>query len=201
MNRSGILDALASLLASVGIELPPWGMPVAALTVAAVLLPFVLRNMKTSKARKLLKRASILDGPRRQEAEAEALTLVHDSGPGLVAVADEALRRGRQAVARRAVERLAELGGQDKELRRLRQEMAPKMPASVTEMVLVVERFLDAGLVDEARVRLGRAERRWPRAPEWDALRGRLSQTAPRVMEAASGDAVGAEGPVVEDAR
>ena len=35
MNRSGILDALASLLASVGIELPPWGMPVVALAVAA----------------------------------------------------------------------------------------------------------------------------------------------------------------------
>jgi len=200
MNRSGILDALASLLASVGIELPPWGMPVVALAVAAALMPFVLRNMKTSKARKLLKQASILDGHHRQSTEADALALVHDSGPGLVAVADEALRRGRHVVASQAIHRLAELGVEEKELRRLRLEMAPKMPASVTEMVLVVERFLDAGLVDEARVRLERAERRWPRASEWSQLRVRLEQAVPRVMEASDMDAERADGPAAEGA-
>ena len=93
-GMGGILDALVELLSALGIELRPWTLSVVALAVMAALLPFILKNLRTGRARKLLKRSRLLGGRERLALESEALDSVGDHPMGLVAIAEEALRMG-----------------------------------------------------------------------------------------------------------
>lgn len=182
-----MLEAITSLLAGLGITLPPWGMPAAALVVLLLLSPAIWRNLNTGRARKLLKRASVHEGAERQALEAEALEVVRDSPSGLVAVAEEAQRRGRRTVAEAAVSRLLELEPKSKEARRLQEELSPKLPVSTVEVELMIERLLEAGMAEVARERLAQARARWPRHTAWEALEARAREVA---EEAAAGAGV-----------
>jgi len=185
----GLAETISKLLVAFGITLQPWMAPVAVLAIMLVLLPHILRNMRTGRARKLLRQAAMVPGPEGSDLEQRALDLVDGQPMGLVAVAEEAIRRGRMALAREAVRRLADTGRQHAHLRRLRVELDGRLPATVDEMVLIIERFVDAGMVDEARGRLSRARRRWPDTPDLEALEARLSAERPGV-EDAPGDAL-----------
>ncbi|MFT4979840.1 MAG: hypothetical protein ACI8S6_005752 [Myxococcota bacterium] len=159
----GITQSITSLLLALGIELPPWGMPAAALVLMVLLLPWILKNMKTSRARKLLKRATMESGAARDAMEQEALSLVSDNPTGLLAFADECVRRGRYGLARAALGRLPEGDTKlERERRRLLTQMAPLEPATAEAAAAAIERFLSEGLVEEAERRLQRAQRRWP---------------------------------------
>ena len=171
----GITQAITSLLQALGVELPPWAMPVFALCMMILLMPWILKNMKTSRARKLLKQATLESGARREEMEQEALSLVSANPTGLLAFADECVRRGRYGLARKALSRLPEGGPKVlRERRKLETQMAPREPATAEAAAAAIERFLSEGLEDEARQRLLRAQRRWPGDPTLVGLADRV---------------------------
>lgn len=176
-GMGGILESLGGLLAAAGVEVPPWGFPVAALVVMLLLLPRIVANMETSRARRLVQRARGADGEERRRLEAEALAVAGTRPMGLVAVAEEAIRARRGPLAEEAVLRLAETGGAPAHLKRLRRELRSResLPPGPTAAALVVERLVDGGALDEASRRLDRFERRWPADPELAAAAARLS--------------------------
>lgn len=161
-GAGGITQAITSLLLAVGIELPPWGMPAVALAIMVLLLPLLLKNMKTSRARKLLKRASLEGAQRREEMEREALSLVADNPTGRLALADECIRRGRYALAQELLSHLPTTPKLHRERRRLMQQMAPREPATAEGAAAAIEHLLEEGLHAEAQRRLQVARRRWP---------------------------------------
>ena len=167
----GILQAVTDLLGALGIELAPWMGPAFAITMMIILLPWILKNMRTSSARKMLKKASLEGGKKRAEMEQRAIDMVADNPEGLMALAEECMRRGRYVVARRA---LAKIPEQDvkrrRQRRRMLMEMAPRQPETPEAAALVVERLRGEGLAEEATVRLGKAMRRWPESPALVAL-------------------------------
>ena len=171
-GAGGTMQAVTSLLLAVGIELPPWGMPAIALAIMILLLPFLLKNMKTSRARKLLKRASLQGAQRRVEMEREALSLVASNPTGRLALADECIRRGRYALARELLSQLPDTPKLRRERRRLLQQMAPHEPATAEGAAAAIEHLLEEGLHDEAHRRLEAARRRWPEDASLSALVG-----------------------------
>ena len=167
----GILQAITDLLGALGIELAPWMGPVFAVTVMIILLPWILKNMKTSSARKMLKRASLEGGAKRLEMEQKAIDMVADNPEGLMALAEECRRRGRYGVARQALSKIPEGDvARRRQRRRMLVEMAPRQPETPEAAALVVERLRGEGLADEASARLTKAMRRWPESPDLVAL-------------------------------
>ena len=173
----GLVDLLNRLFEAAGIHLDPWMAPVGALALAALFLPLILRNMRTSRARKLLKQANLLAGPEGAELERRALDLVGDHAVGLVSIADEALRRGRTRLARAALERLVATGRERRAARRIFLELEGRgLPPTAEEAALAIDHLLDAGMAEEAASRLARARRIWPNSPALDEVAGRLDQ-------------------------
>lgn len=117
-------ETINQLLGLLGLELPAWGLPVLALVIMVLLLPAILRNMRITKARKLIAKSWIEQPEERMAQEDRAFSLVENDGAGLVAVADEALRRGRMPLVRRAVQGLAQLDTVKKDRKRLRKLLA-----------------------------------------------------------------------------
>ena len=172
----GILESLGSLLAAAGLDLPPWGFPALALVVMLVLLPRIIGNMETGRARRLVQRSRGVDGEERVRMEAQALEVAGDRPMSLVAVAEEAIRIRRTPLAQRAVARLAETGGAKDHLKRLKKSLRKdeKVPASPVAAALVIERLLEGGALEEAARRLGRFERKWPDDPDLLTVARRL---------------------------
>ena len=71
----------------------PVGLPVVALVVMVLLLPRIISTMETSRARRLVQRSRGVDGDERQRLEQQAIEVAADRPMGLVAVAEEAIRR------------------------------------------------------------------------------------------------------------
>ena len=171
---SGLTDAVNSLLAEFGVELAPWMAPVFGLLLGALLLPMILRNDRTGRARKLIPRLVETSAAERDAARARILALVADNPVGLVVVAEESLRRGQVPLARMAVAALVRSGKRPADARRLLLELEGPPPTMPTEAALVVERLLSAGLLDEAERRLASAVARWPDDPELAAVEEHL---------------------------
>ena len=167
----GILQAVTDLLSALGIELAPWMGPAFALTVMVLLLPWILKNMKTSSARKMLKKASLEGGETRAEMEQKAIAMVSDNPEGLMALAEECMRRGRYGVARQALGLIPEDDiKRQRQRKRMLKEMTPRQPETPEAAALVVERLRGEGLSDEAARRLDKARRRWPDSTVLTAL-------------------------------
>ncbi len=178
----GIVQSLGALLASAGVHLPPWGVPVVVLAVVIALLPRIVATMETSRIRRMVQRSRGAADIERVELEQEALQLAGDDPNRLIAVADEALRARRPPLAQEAVDRLAAGTSALKpplkrELKRLRKELKPKdpMPADPVAAALVVERLIEAGLLDEARRRHARFVREWPADAELQRIGAALT--------------------------
>ena len=172
----GMLQAVTDLLSAMGIELEPWMGPVFAISMMIIMLPMILKNMRTSSARKLIKKAAFEGGQKRADMEAKALSLVVDNPEGLMALAEECMRRGRYTIAKEALGRIPEA-----DIKRQRQrkqmliEMAPHQPETPEAAALVVERLLGEGLSEEASRRLLKAQRRWPESPTLTELAAQVS--------------------------
>lgn len=175
----GMIEAVGQLMAAAGIHLPAWGVPAFALLLMAVMLPRLVRNMRTGQARKLLGRSRVLEGDARQAMEAEAMALVKGHGPGLVAIADEALRLNRRGLAEDAVAQLKATGELRSECRRLAKELAGDplqgAPTSLA-FALLVDNLIEGGLVAEAERKLAHARVRWPADPAVDGAAKRVAE-------------------------
>ncbi|MBN1336611.1 MAG: hypothetical protein JXB39_11690 [Deltaproteobacteria bacterium] len=195
----GLADLARSLVEILRDALPPWVVLVVAGLVVALVLPFYWKGQRRSLARR---RIAALTGVPRAEAgrlEAEAFSLVGTDPDGLVGVAEEALRHGREALARQAIARLAGTGRRPDHVARLERLLEGPPPRLPEEEALGVARLLDAGLVEAARRRLDRARARWPELPEWKSLAGRLAE-ATRDQADPSQDRPGAREPDREPA-
>jgi hypothetical protein len=175
-----MLDSVANAL---GLHLPPWAGPLALLAILAVCWPLIRTNLHTENARKLLKRASRERGAERERLEAEALAMVGDRPDGLVVVAREAVEQGRTALAERAVVKLRATGKNLPDLRRLERAIEPPLAGTPAEVCIVIERMLEAGMVEQARARYAQARRKWPFDDELDAIEPHV--TAGRAVAAA----------------
>lgn len=165
-GAGGTLDALGQLLAAAGLSLPPWAGPVFGLALALALLPRVLAMLQVGQLRRDLGRARLLEGPRRAEAEARALDAAGASPVALQAVAEEALRQGRLALAADAVRRLEGAGGDRRELRKLQAALDPDpLPGTAAQLVGQVLQLRRSGLHARAAQRLERGRARWPGDP------------------------------------
>ncbi|MFT5682054.1 MAG: hypothetical protein ACI8RZ_002972 [Myxococcota bacterium] len=170
---SGILSAITDLMSALGIELEPWMGPVFALTMLILLLPWILKNMRTSSARKMLKKATLEGGEKRAEMERSAITMVADNPEGLMALAEECMRRGRYVVAREALRRIPEDDiKRQRQRKHMLKEMVPRQPETPEAAALMVERLREEGLAEEANHRLSKAQRRWPESPILTSLVG-----------------------------
>lgn len=176
-GMGGILDSLGSLLAAAGIDVPPWGFPALALVLMVLLLPRIIANMETGRARRLVQRSRGVEGEDRVRMEEEALEVAGERPMSLVAVAEEAIRIRRTPLAERAVARLALTGGAKGHLKRLKKTLRKddKVPASPVAAALVVERLIEGGALDEAARRLDRFDRRWPDHPDLAAAARHLA--------------------------
>lgn len=182
-GMGGITEALGQLLGAAGLELSPWTLPSLMLIVMGVLLPRLLRNMNTSQARKYLRRSRIAEGEERAELEAKALGLVDENPAGLLAVAEEALRINRKALARDALGRLRQLETIPKPVRREARRVQLELEgdalggASTPEAFLIhVEKLVENGMLEEARRKLGHARRRWPSAQAVDEAEAHIRE-------------------------
>jgi len=168
-------DTLNTLLAAFGLTLEPWMAPVAALLIFGLLMPFIIRGRKIKLARKRLQEsshASSLEDRRRLQRE--AFELVGDAPMGLVAIAEESLRRGMRPAAQEAVRLLADTGKERDMLKTLRRKLDGDRPRNPEAEAAAIERLLEAGMTDEARSRFRAATRRWPDAAALAELHGRV---------------------------
>ncbi len=184
-GMGGMTEAVGQLLAAAGITLPPWAVPAFALALMVLLLPRLLRNMRTGQARKLLGRSRVAEGAEREAIEAQALALVAGHGPGLLGVAEEALRINRKPLARAAIAQLAQLPdlgpGLKRELRRLHAALQddPLAKAPTPEaVVILVEQLVENGMVAEAERKLAHARKRWPAAIQLDEAAATIDRAA-----------------------
>jgi hypothetical protein len=158
-----MLDAVGAMAQLLGIELTPHKVMAAMLCVLVILAPAIIRNMRTSHARTVLKESRFVEGDARTALEERVLTIVTGRKNGLVAVIEEAHRMRRNELARRALVQLRELTGPTAQVKRLARLTDPKpLPASPAELGLQVEKLRHAGLHDKAAERLRRGLNRWP---------------------------------------
>lgn len=202
-GMGGISEALSGVLSILGIELAPWMFPAIVACLAVLLSPWLMQNMRTSRARTFLKESRVLEGDARDAMEDRALATVAGNRHGLVAVVEEAHRMRRNDLARRALLELRTLTGTTPEVSRLARLTDPEpLPNSPAQLGLMVEKLRTAGLMEKADQRLRRGLNRWPDDP-WlqalssaDARRRMASRASPTEAATTTAPAQnGADGP------
>ena len=158
----GLGQLVQSLLALADGVVPRWVLAVALAVVVALIWPSVRRNSRTEEARKRFRTATRFAFEERVRREDEALAMVAGNADGLVSLADLALAEGRPRIVAAALAALIKLGKRPVEVRRLQRTIEGPQPATALEAVILVERLLAQGQLDEAARRLERARKRWP---------------------------------------
>ena len=180
-RMGGMTETISQLMNAMGLDVSPWVAPLLALLLFFALLPKILRNMRTSKARKILKRAWMLGAEERTEMERAAVTLVRGHPPGMLALGQEAQRQGRFALARLTVSELKETRPKRgtelwREMRKLDQALTDQLPNTEDELVLMVERLMELDMWEEAERRLDQGRARWPNSNSISQLDRALKQ-------------------------
>ncbi len=166
-----LATAIEEILVDYGIHVPPWIGLAIAFGLIAVFLPSIIKNAKVDKARRDMLRIHDLSSPEERERERQRIVdLATDNPVGLVAIADEALRKHQTAIARGAVERLRRTGKRPDDLRRLERALDGDKPRHLLGEVIAIEHLLKGGALEAARKRLETALETWPDAPELTAL-------------------------------
>ena len=114
-----LAKAIEEILLDYGIHVPSWiGLAIAA-GLIVLFLPNIIKNAKVEKARRDMTRLHDLTPEARDRERERILDMANDHPVGLVAIADEALRKQQTAIARGAVERLRRTGKRTADLQRL----------------------------------------------------------------------------------
>jgi len=171
MGRFNVIkDLVETFLQVTGIQLQAWMAPVFFLGLGVLLFPAIRRAHRTGKARKRLRLIPYRRLAERQRLEDESLALVKGNPAGQLAVAEEALRLGRKALATKALEALAASGKHRAECQRLQRELEQPAGHSALEATAAIEHLVEAGLLEEARRRRELAQRRWPTVDSWPEI-------------------------------
>ena len=168
---------LDQLLAATGLDLPPWAMPLIALSFMALMLPSWRRSHRVGLARKRLQSAAMAGREEREALQAEALGLVAGNPFGLIVVAEECIKRSMKPTAREAVKQLAATGRRRPDLRRLKKTLdGDRRPVSIEGECAAIERFIGEGMLEVASSRLEEALGRWPGEPRFIQLQSNIAQ-------------------------
>jgi len=168
---NAIAQLIGQALSNLGVQLPPWALPAAAIAVFFVLLPRLTDNMRSGEACRAVSRSRVVEGEARAALDARALTLVEGKPAGLVAVAQAALEANRRDLAAEAVSRLRRTGQESAALRRLEAALAPRSPVlrpTADEELVVIEQLVATGARVLAAEHLAAARARWPADRRFD---------------------------------
>ena len=165
---------LGQAFESMGI--PMWVFPV--LIIGFIYAVVQLLNPKTAatKARRMVAEACMTAGEERLGMEREALEMVEDDPEGLIAVAQEAMQRGRHGLARQAVEQLESTGKKSLEARKLRDLIDGGSGGQPTRELVNIRELLEEGLITQARRRLDLAMGKWPNSDALKDMAQRVEQ-------------------------
>lgn len=159
-----------------GVELPEWGGLALGIVMGLLFLPFFLKNHKSSKARKILKKSSLEAYEDRRSHEQEAISLVAHNPNGLVALCDEAMLQGRYVLAKEILMSLPQDVKWQKERRKRLQKMNPSQDLDPTSAYLSIERFWEEGMTEMAVDKLKVALHKWPRDKNLNDLKHKMEQ-------------------------
>lgn len=179
-NRlTGIVQVFQGIADALGFGDKPWGAGVVALALGGLFSPILIRNQRTSRARRILIRAgATTNAAEKTQLEADALAEVKGNALGLVVVADLALQRGRHDLARTALAQLQATGKRPTDAIRIRRLLEGDTPKTVDEAIVRIERLLRMGLGAEARRRWEEARKKWPKDADLAELVKNLPQDA-----------------------
>lgn len=172
-------DLLNNVLQLVGLQGQPWVGPVLLIALLALAWPYLHKTIDTDAGRRKLRGMSDLPLPERRKVQAEALEIVGEDPDGLIAIADEAIRAGEKEYAKSVLEKLRSTGKKKDHVRRLEQLLEDRSLQLPEQTVIAVERMIESGMLEGARVRLAPALERWPDHPELLALKAQLDAPAP----------------------
>ena len=153
MNTVSFLDSIVLILAEFGIEWTPLLNGVFIAVVACLMLPFYLRSIRISRARKHLKRAQHLPFEERVALENEAIALVRSTPQALIGLAEQAISIKRYLLAEDILSQLPNKPKWRRHAQRLQRKMGGKK-AEADQQMQVIQELLDQGLVEAARVKL-----------------------------------------------
>jgi hypothetical protein len=172
MGGIGALEtAIQEILRDYGIRVPHWAWSAMALFLIVAFLPNIIKNAKVDKARRDMTRLQDLSPEDRERERERILDMANDNPVGLVAIADEALRKQQAAIARGAVERLRRTGKRAADVQRLERALEGDKPRHLLKEVIAIEHLLQAGAREAAAARVAAALLIWPDAPELRELR------------------------------
>jgi hypothetical protein len=167
--------AIEEILLDYGIHLPSWiGLAMGAVLIA-LFLPNIVKNAKVDKARRDMTRLQDLRPEERERERERILEMAADNPVGLVAIADEALRKQQTAIARGALERLRATGKRAGDVQRLERALDGDKPKHLLMVFIAIEHMLTGGAREAAARRLALAFAIWPEAPELRELQARLA--------------------------
>jgi hypothetical protein len=178
-----LTSAIEEILLDYGIHVPTWAGVALALLLIATFLPNIIKNARVDKARRDMGRLQDLSPEDRDRERERILDMANDNPVGLVAIADEALRKHQTRIARGAVERLRRTGKRTADLRRLERTLDGDKPRHLLGEVIAIEHLLKGGAREAAAKRLAAALETWPDAPELHALQASLDPGPPTEVE------------------
>ena len=156
----GIGLAIKGLVATLG--LPPWVVGLFFLLVLVSIFNQLKKGVPAARGRGLIVRAAVADVRQRPLLEKQALEVVWDDPSGLLAVAQECLRREARGTAEKALLRLKELGAAPDRIRALEEQITGRRGLNLGAELVAIRNLIDNGLTDMARTRLARAREAFP---------------------------------------
>lgn len=156
----GMGTALKGLVNTLG--LPPWVIGFVFLLALFFIFSQLKKGVPAARGRGLIVRAAVAEVKERPAMEQQALQIVWDDGGGLIAVAQECIRRERRGTAEKAIARLEELGAFPEKARALADQLKGRAGLSLGVELVAIRNMIDNGLHDMARARLDRALGAWP---------------------------------------
>jgi hypothetical protein len=178
-----LATAIEEILLDYGIHVPPWIGLAIAFGLIVLFLPNIIKNAKVDKARRDMTRLQDLSPEDRDRERERILDMANDNPVGLVAIADEALRKHQTAIARGAVDRLRRTGKRPADLQRLERALDGDKPRHLLKEVIAIEHLSKAGAREAAAARLAAALLIWPDAPELRELRETVDHPARTEVE------------------
>jgi hypothetical protein len=156
------LDTIIAILIEFGVPWQPWMAKLLPIPVFLLMLPFFLRNIRISQARKLLKRSNVFFREERREMEKNAINKVKDIPTAMLGLADEAIKMQRYELAQELIGYVPASNKYRRELVRIHQKINPSALRTKETEILAIERLLENNLFESAQQRIKEAKKRWP---------------------------------------
>ena len=132
----GLTEAIDSLLASVGVSLPPWAFPALLVAGFVALFPHIRQNQRTNKARIKIRECSESGGGNDPHFQQELFDLAHGHTVTLNVIATEAHKYGLLDIAKRALRELQASGGRASDIHRLHRLLHGPPPVHTRQSAL-----------------------------------------------------------------